>query len=46
MISLITHIDKPIYYMAVIMTVFSLAMYIKAFLIQGYLKKEKSSNNA
>lgn len=32
--------DKYIYYLAVIATVFSLIMYIKAFFIQGYLKKD------
>lgn len=41
---LILYIDKPIYYIAVIMTIFSFLMYIKAFLVQGYLKN-KSSNN-
>lgn len=41
---LILYIDKPIYYVAVIMTIFSFLMYIKAFLVQGYLKN-KSSNN-
>lgn len=32
--------DQYIYYLALIMTVFSLFMYIKAFYTQGYLKKE------
>lgn len=39
---------KYIYYLAVISTVFSLVMYIKAFYIQGYLKKlipGKNKNN-
>ena len=35
----VKHIDKPLYILAIIMTLFSLAMYIKAFLIKGYLKK-------
>ena len=32
---------KYIYYLAVISTIFSLAMYIKAFYLQGYLKNKK-----
>lgn len=32
------HIDKPIYYLAVLSTLFSLVMYVKAFYMQGYLK--------
>ena len=32
------HIDKPIYYLAVLSSIFSLGMYIKAFYMQGYLK--------
>ena len=32
--------DQYIYYLALIMTIFSLFMYIKAFYTQGYLKKE------
>ncbi|MCI8482507.1 MAG: CDP-diacylglycerol--glycerol-3-phosphate 3-phosphatidyltransferase [Clostridia bacterium] len=32
--------DQYIYYLALLMTVFSLFMYIKAFYTQGYLKKE------
>lgn len=35
----IPEFTKYIYYLAVISTVFSLIMYIKAFYIQGYLKK-------
>lgn len=31
----------PFYYIAVLMTIFSLVMYIKAFFIQGYLKNVK-----
>lgn len=41
---LILYIDKPIYYIAVIMAVFSLLMYIKAFLVQGYLKNKNPNN--
>ena len=37
---LVLYMDKPIYYIAVLMTVFSLVMYIKAFFVQGYLKKQ------
>lgn len=39
--------DQYIYYLALIMTVFSLFMYIRAFYTQGYLKKEnlKIDNN-
>ena len=32
--------DTYIYYLAVLSTIFSLIMYIKAFYLQGYLKKE------
>ncbi|MBO5412810.1 MAG: CDP-alcohol phosphatidyltransferase family protein [Clostridia bacterium] len=32
---------RPIYYIAIIMTLFSLVMYVKAFFVQGYLKKNK-----
>lgn len=32
--------DTYIYYLAVISTIFSLIMYIKAFYLQGYLKKQ------
>lgn len=37
---LILYIDKPFYYLAVIITIFSLIMYFRAFYVQGYLKKE------
>lgn len=40
---LILSIDKPIYLIAVAMAVFSLVMYIKAFVIQGYFKKNKNA---
>ena len=33
-----------IYYLAVVTTIFSLIMYIKAFYLQGYLKKENNIN--
>lgn len=33
-------IDTPIYYLALIATVFSLFMYTKAYYMQGYLRKE------
>ncbi len=33
------HFDTYIYYLAVIATIFSLIMYVKAFYLQGYLKK-------
>lgn len=36
---LLLYIDLPIYCLAIIATLFSLIMYIKAFAIQGYLKK-------
>ena len=35
----LSHFDTYIYYLAVIATIFSLIMYIKAFYLQGYLKK-------
>lgn len=34
-------IDKPIYYLAILSTIFSLVMYIKAFFMRGYLKEKK-----
>ena len=34
-----------IYYLAVVSTIFSLAMYIKAFYVQGYLKNVIKKNN-
>ena len=39
--SAILFIDKPLYVLAIVATIFSLAMYIKAFAIQGYIKKDK-----
>ena len=37
--------DTYIYYLAVISTIFSLIMYIKAFYLQGYLKKAVNQEN-
>ena len=34
--------DKYLYYFAVVSTIFSLIMYIKAFYMQGYLKQNKN----
>lgn len=36
---MLPHFDTYIYYLAVFTTLFSLIMYIKAFYVQGYLKK-------
>lgn len=33
------YLDKPVYYLAIAMTIFSFIMYVKAFYIQGYMKK-------
>ena len=41
-LSIIPEFAKYIYYLAVISTIFSLIMYIKAFYLQGYLKKENN----
>ena len=38
--------DAYIYYLAVISTIFSLIMYIKAFYMQGYLKKAVAQENS
>ena len=35
----ILYAAHPIYYIAILMTLFSLIMYVKAFYVQGYLKK-------
>lgn len=40
--SVILSIDTPIYYLALLATIFSLIMYIRAFLVQGYLKKKNA----
>lgn len=40
MTSFLLWADKPLYYLALITTLFSLLMYFKAFYQQGYLKKE------
>ena len=37
--------DKYIYYLAVLSTIFSLMMYIKAFYLQGYLKNAVEQGN-
>ena len=37
---LVLYAADPIYYIAILMTIFSLVMYVKAFFVQGYLKKE------
>ena len=42
-VSLAKNINNVAYYLAVIMTVASLILYMKAFYIQGYLKKENES---
>ncbi len=46
-ISKLPEFDTYIYYLAVLTTIFSLIMYIKAFYMQGYLKNaiEQESNN-
>lgn len=38
---LILYAALPIYCIAILMTLFSLVMYVKAFYVQGYLKNEK-----
>lgn len=40
---LLLYIDRPIYYLAILSTIFSLVMYIKAFYMQGYLKDIKKN---
>jgi len=40
---IVLNLDKPIYYIAVITTLFSLIMYIRAFYIKGYLKESKGT---
>ena len=40
--SILLYAAHPFYYVAVVMTIFSLAMYIKAFFVQGYLKNKKA----
>lgn len=39
-VTLAKNINNIVYYMAVVMTLASLVLYMKAFYIQGYLKKE------
>lgn len=40
--SILLYAAHPFYYIAILMTIFSLAMYIKAFFVQGYLKDKKA----
>ena len=40
--SLLLYSAHPFYYIAILMTMFSFAMYIKAFFVQGYLKNKKA----
>ena len=40
-LGIITNIDKPVYYIALICTFFSLFMYIKAFYVKGYINKDE-----
>ena len=40
-----TSLDLIIYYIAVVMTLFSLVMYFRQFYMQGYLKKESLKLN-
>lgn len=42
--TIINHISDGIYYAAVITAIISLILYMKAFYIQGYLKKRKQRN--
>lgn len=42
--TIINHISDGIYYAAVVTTIISLILYMKAFYIQGYLKKRKQRN--
>lgn len=42
--AILMHAAHPFYYVAVIMTMFSLIMYIKAFYVQGYLNKKGPNN--
>lgn len=44
-ISPLPEFDKYIYYLAILSTIFSLIMYIKAFYLQGYLKKQIKHEN-
>lgn len=41
--TIVRHIDKPLYMLAILMTLFSLGMYIKAFMIKGYLKNKNTN---
>lgn len=44
--SIILNCDKPIFYLAIAMTIFSLIMYMKAFYIKGYIEKAKEKNKS
>ena len=44
--AILMHLAHPFYYVAVIMTMFSLFMYIKAFYVKGYLSKKNSKYNS
>lgn len=39
--TILLNLDKPLFYIAVVTTLFSLIMYIRAFYIKGYLKENK-----
>lgn len=41
----VLYIDRPIYYLAILSTIFSLLMYIKAFYMQGYLKDMQKNSS-
>lgn len=40
--SILLNLDKPLFYISVVTTLFSLVMYIRAFYIKGYLKKREA----
>lgn len=40
--NILLNLDKPLFYIAVVTTLFSLVMYIRAFYIKGYLKKREA----
>lgn len=40
---LILYAANPIYYIAIVMTFFSLVMYVKSFFVQGYLQKKSNT---
>lgn len=41
--TILLNLDKPLFYIAVVTTLFSLIMYIRAFYIKGYLKENKET---